>query len=227
MFMMPAPGKTRALCQGRLVVFEGVARVGKTTLVQSVQKWLTSLGEAVVTTEWNSYPALQAIINEKKSNQTLTPLSYSLLHLADFALRHEEIVVPSLSAGRLVLADRWIYTALARDTARGVPSAFVETAYGFARRPDLVLYLEVPLEVALNRLASTKAMTPYNTGFDIWPDQSPEEAFRAYYVALTATYDLLARKHGWIRLDGRKSQDALLDEARAAVVNAFADSSRG
>lgn len=171
--------------KGKLIVFEGVARSGKSTLINMLSHKLKAYGYDTVITEWNSYEPLQEIINYKKTHFTFSPLTYSLLHLSEFALRYKEIIEPALANGKIVIADRWVYTAYTRDVVRGISLEYVRNCYRFARNPNITFYVEVPCEVALQRHYLTKSYFGYNAGTDIWPELSNEEAFKRYHQRLT------------------------------------------
>ncbi|ASS74052.1 hypothetical protein CIG75_03010 [Tumebacillus algifaecis] len=196
--------------KGLLIAFEGAGRSGKSSLIRLLREKLEQSGRDTAFTEWNSYPGTQELIDDKKLHFTFNPLTYSVLHLADFALRHEEIVRPALEQGQVVLADRWIYTPLTRDVARGISSEYIRQCYSFASSADLVFYVEVPVEVALERHRTTKGYYNHNAGTDIWPDVSHEDAFRLYHRRLTDLYGELLVTEGFVKLDGLKTPEELL-----------------
>ncbi len=202
---------------GTLIVFEGPSRSGKSSLARSLRAWLEGHGLPVTLTEWNSYPGTMPLINQKKAESSFTPLTYSLLHLADFALRHEEVVGPALARGEVVIADRWVYTALTRDVARGIPPRYVQECYGFARKPDLAFYVALEAEEALARKRVTKQLFSYNSGVDVWPDLSPEEVFRRYHQRLTELYQPLVQEEPFLCLDGQEDMDRNLARVCTAV----------
>ena len=106
------------LLPGKLFIVEGIDGSGKSTQLDLLHKWLVSEGHLVVFTEWNSSPLVRRTTQRGKREQLLTPLTFSLIHAADLADRMERQVIPALKAGAIVLADRYIYTAFARDGAR-------------------------------------------------------------------------------------------------------------
>ena len=122
---------------GRLFIVEGIDGSGKSTQLDLLHKWLVSEGYLVVFTEWNSSPLVRRTTQRGKRDRLLTPLTFSLIHAADLADRMERQVIPALKAGAIVLADRYIYTAFARDGARGIVSSWVRKMYGFAVRPTV------------------------------------------------------------------------------------------
>ena len=105
---------------GRLFIVEGIDGSGKSTQLDLLHKWLVSQGYLVVFTEWNSSPIVKATTRRGKKQRLLSPISFSLIHAADFANRIHAQILPALQAGAIVLADRYVYTAFARDAVRGV-----------------------------------------------------------------------------------------------------------
>ena len=114
---------------GKLFIVEGIDGSGKSTQLDLLHKWLVSEGHLVVFTEWNSSPLVRKTTARGKKEQLLTPLTFSLIHAADLADRMERQVIPALKAGAIVLADRYIYTAFARDGARGLNPKWVRKLY--------------------------------------------------------------------------------------------------
>ena len=121
---------------GRLIVVEGIDGSGKSTQLSLLHKWLESKGYGVVFSEWNSSPLVKDTTKQGKKKKMLTPATFSLIHATDFADRTERSILPLLKAGAVVLCDRYIYTAFARDVARGMDRDWVRDLYGFAVKPD-------------------------------------------------------------------------------------------
>ena len=116
---------------GRLIIVEGIDGSGKSTQLDLLRKWLVNQGYLVIFSEWNSSPIVKGTTRRGKRLQLLSPMSFSLIHAADFASRTYSQIMPALQAGAIVLADRYVYTAYVRDTVRGVNRAWL-------RRPVLV-----------------------------------------------------------------------------------------
>ena len=135
--------------RGRLIVVEGIDGSGKSTQLHLLDKWLRHLGLLVFNTEWNSSEVVKEITSKGKKKALLTPTTFSLLHATDFADRYERNVAPLLRAGYFVLADRYVYTAYARDAVRGCNPRWVRRVYSFAAKPDAAFYYHVPVEVAV------------------------------------------------------------------------------
>src|SRR5580765_4549013 len=137
---------------GSLIVVEGVDGSGKSTQLQLLREWLVESGADVLFTEWNSSSLTAKAVRRGKRRLWLGHLSFVLLHVTDFTHRYENIILPALRQGKLVLADRYVFTAFARDVARGSDPTSVRQLYNCAVRPDLAMYFRAPLEVAINRV---------------------------------------------------------------------------
>ena len=137
---------------GTLIIVEGIDGSGKSTQIDLLQKWLNSRNLVTAFTEWNSSPIVRRTTKRGKKEEMLTPMSFSLIHAADFASRVHAQILPALRAGATVLADRYVYTAFARDSARGVNKEWLRRIYSFAVQPTLALYFKVPLDVSIHRI---------------------------------------------------------------------------
>jgi dTMP kinase len=191
---------------GKLCVVEGIDGSGKTTQLGLLAKWLAAAGQSVVVTEWNSSTLVKAATKAGKKKNLLTPTTFSLLHATDFADRLMYKIVPPLKAGLIVLADRYCYTAFARDVARGVDRQWVRDLYGFAVRPDLTLYFRVPIEVSLDRLLGRRVkLKYYEAGMDLGLSPQVEESFRLFQGRVLGEYDRLVEEFGLQVVDASAS----------------------
>jgi dTMP kinase len=182
---------------GKLIVVEGIDGSGKSTQLGLLHRWLVAQGHKVFFTEWNSSELVRRSIRRGKKKDLLTPTTFSLLHAVDFADRLTYRIVPPLKAGMIVLADRYTYTAFARDVARGVHPQWVRAVYSFALRPDLALYFRVPIEVALDRLLTGRAKLKYHeAGMDMGLSRDPVESFRLFQSRVLEIYDALVKEFG-------------------------------
>jgi dTMP kinase len=183
---------------GKLFVVEGIDGSGKSTQMHLLDTWLQSQEYSTFFSEWNSSELVKSATKRGKARHLLTPLTFSLIHATDFADRTERNIVPPLKAGAVVLADRYAYTAFARDGARGCHPEWVRELYSFAVQPTVALYFKVPLEVALNRiLVGRPELKYYEAGMDMGWSDDPYESFRIFqgsileqYEAMTDEFDL-------------------------------------
>ncbi len=187
---------------GRLIIVEGIDGSGKSTQIDLLGKWLLSLGYVTVFTEWNSSPIVKRTTKRGKQERLLTPMSFSLIHAADFANRVFTQILPALKAGTVVLADRYVYTAFARDSARGVNKDWLRRVYSFALRPSLSLYFKVPLEQSIGRIITGRSeLGFYESGQDVKPTSSRKKAFRQFQGDILEEYDSLAEEFGLVTVD--------------------------
>ena len=182
---------------GKLFVVEGIDGSGKTTQLALLAKWLSAAGLRVFVTEWNSSALVKAATKAGKKKNALTPTTFSLLHATDFADRQLYNIVPPLKAGMIVLADRYAFTAFARDVARGVDRRWVRDLYSFAVRPDLAMYFRVPIDVSLDRLMARRVKLKfYEAGMDLGWSTNPAESFRLFQGKVLDEYDRLVDEFG-------------------------------
>src|SRR5437870_6773023 len=189
---------------GRLFVVEGVDGSGKSTQIALLRQWLISEGYAVFFSEWNSSPLVKKTTSRGKKKQLLTPTTFSLIHATDFADRTEHDIIPPLKAGAVVLADRYIYTAFARDVVRGVHPEWVRGLYGFAVKPTVAFYFRTPLDIAMKRiLGGRDAIKYYEAGMDLHlsEDDDIEENFRIFQGRIVEQYEKMIDEFGLVVID--------------------------
>ncbi len=209
---------------GRLIVVEGIDGAGKSTQVDLLGKWLTSQGYVTAFTEWNSSPIVRRTTKRGKEERLLTPMSFSLIHAADFANRVFTQILPALKSGAVVLADRYVYTAFARDSVRGVNRDWLRRVYSFAVRPSLALYFRVPLDESIRRIVAGRAeLGFYESGQDLRPNIEREEAFRQFQGALLDEYDSLTGEYGLVTIDATLPIHTQQQMARELVEPLLAD----
>jgi len=176
---------------------EGIDGSGKTTQLALLAKWLSAAGHPVLVTEWNSSALVKAATKTGKKKNALTPMTFSLLHATDFADRLLYSIIPPLKAGMIVLADRYAYTAFARDATRGVDRRWVRELYSFAVRPDLAVYFRVPIEVSTDRLLARRVKLKfYEAGMDMGWSNSLVDSFRLFQGNVLEEYDRLVEEFG-------------------------------
>src|SRR5688572_936799 len=191
---------------GKLFVVEGIDGSGKTTQLALLAKWLKNAGHPVFQTEWNSSALVKAATKTGKKKNALTPMTFSLLHATDFADRLLYHIIPPLKAGMIVLADRYTYTAFARDTARGVDRRWVRELYSFAVKPDLAVYFRVPIDVSIDRLLARRVKLKfYEAGMDLGLSSNPTESFRLFQSRVLEAYDGLIDEYGLRVIDASGS----------------------
>ena len=203
---------------GRLFVVEGIDGSGKSTQLSLLHKWLESKGYGVVFSEWNSSPLVKDTTKLGKKKKLLTPATFSLIHSTDFADRTERSILPLLKAGAVVLCDRYIYTAFARDVARGMDREWVRDLYGFAVKPAVAFYFRVPLETAIGRLVGARdGFKFYEAGLDLGLTDDPEDSFRMFQGLIIEEYEQMIPEFGLTTIDATLPVEAQQARVRQIV----------
>ncbi len=191
---------------GKLIIVEGIDGSGKSTQLSLLSQWLRSRGFGVVFSEWNSSPLVRDTTKRGKTKNMFTPTTFSLIHATDFADRIERQILPPLRAGSIVCADRYAFTAFARDVARGVSRRWVRNLYRFAVKPNLAFYFRVPLDVALGRiLGGRDALKYYEAGMDLHLSRDVEESFRLFQGRIIDEYEAMIDEFGFRVIDATLS----------------------
>jgi dTMP kinase len=183
-----------------------------------LHKWLLSENYLVAFSEWNSSPLVSGTTKRGKKQKSLTPLSFSLIHAADFMDRLERQILPALEAGAIVLADRYVYTAFARDVARGVSPEWVRDEYSMAVQPTLPIYFRVPLEESLKRiLVGRPELKYYEAGLDLNLARDPYESFRLFQARILEEYEKIVEEFGLSVIDATQPLVKQQEQMRALV----------
>ncbi len=208
--------------KGKLIVVEGIDGSGKSTQLRLLEKWFQSKESSVFLTEWNSSETVRRITSKGKRKGRLTPITFSLLHATDFADRYERNILPLLHAGYIVLADRYIYTAFARDIVRGCNPKWVRRVYEFAVKPDLVFYFKVPVDIAVERILSGRPkLKYYEAGMDLNLSNDPYESYRIFQSRIIEQYDSLALSEDFTIVDGTMEIEEAQRTLRSQVTKLF------
>ena len=212
-------GRTRGF-PGKLIVVEGVDGSGKSTQVYLLKRWLELNNVQAWFTEWNSSSLVKRATKRGKKRQLLTPTTFSLIHCTDFAHRYEHEMVPLLKQGYIVLADRYMFTAFARDAVRGCNREWVRNLYGFAALPDITLYFDVPLETAISRVLSGRAKIKYyEAGMDLGISPNIAKSFHEFQRRIADEYSHLADAYHFTRIDASQSIEVQQAQVRKIVAD--------
>ena len=210
---------------GKLFVVEGIDGSGKSTQLMLVHQWLRAEGYGVVFSEWNSSPLVRETTRRGKKRQMLIPSTCSLIHATDLADRMEHNIIPLLKAGAVVLCDRYIYTAFARDVVRGMDAKWARGLYSFAVKPTLAFYFRVPLEVAMKRILTGRAgLKYYEAGMDLGLSDDPEESFRLFQARILEEYEKMIPEFDLTVVDAtlpiEEQQEQMRQHVRAKLAQA-------
>jgi len=203
---------------GKLVAVEGLDGSGKSTQIYLLKRWLELEGYKIFFTEWNSSAIVKRATSKGKKRQLLTPTTFSLIHCTDFADRYERQILPLLHAGYIVLADRYVYTAFARDGVRGCDPEWVRKLYSYARQPDITFFFNVPLKVAQARILDGRTRLKYHeAGMDMGYSSDPSESFRIFQGKIYQEYRRLADEYNFVRIDATEPPDVQQVKVREIV----------
>lgn len=201
---------------GKLFVVEGCDGSGKSTQVYLLKRWLESKGFTVFFTEWNSSELIKESTKKAKKKNLLTPTTFSLMHASDFADRYEKLILPHLRAGYIVLCDRYIYTAFARDMARGCHPDWSRNLYDFAVKPSIAFYFQAPLETSISRILAGRPELKYHeAGMDMGWSSDPVESFKIFQGIIKDNYDKMIDEDDFTVIDATapiETQQALVRE---------------
>lgn len=204
--------------RGRVIAFEGIDGSGKSTQIHLLRRWLELQGVKVFHCEWDASDLVRNTTSKIKNRELLTPTTFSLLHATDFADRYERQVLPLLRAGYLVLWDRYIYTALARDVVRGCPPSWVRGVYEFAGPADLTFFFKAPLELCLSRIRTDRLEPKYfEAGMDLRLSTDPRESFRLFQERLLEQYLWMSTEFGFRLVDASQPIEAQQHAVRCLV----------
>ncbi len=202
---------------GRSSPSKGTDGVGRSTQIRLLREWLEVQGYGVVETGWTRSVLMQPTIDLAKASNTLNKLTFVLLYATDFADRLEKEIIPALKAGFIVLADRYIFTALARARVRGVDRSYLRNLYGFAIAPHLVFYLRVDVDTLITRVLQSGGMDFWESGMDLKLGDDIYDSFRTYQTKLLREYNALADEFGFRTLDARQPIDRIQQELRRQI----------
>ncbi len=194
---------------GLLVVIEGTDGAGKSTQVNMLKGFVEGLSYGCVVSEWKTSRLISGLINEAKEKNLLNTTTFSLLYAADYADRLENVIIPALKSGFVVLLDRYVYTAYVRDSVRGHDINWVKKLYEFAPEPDLVFYLKMPPDLLIKRLIASGGLDYFESGRDIGLSTDIYKSFEIYQKRCLDEYKKLQKEYGFIELDGTKSKEEI------------------
>lgn len=197
--------KTKNGYEGLLIVIEGTDGSGKSTQLELLKRSIEDKSYGVMVSEWKTSRLIANVIDDAKDRNLLNATTYSLLYAADFADRLENQIIPALKSGFIVLLDRYFYTALARDVVRGQDIEWVNNLYEYAPEPDLIFYLDMPVDVLLKRIIGTTGLDFYESGRDVGFSTDFYNSFEIYQNKCLEQYNKMKSQYNFISIDGTKS----------------------
>jgi dTMP kinase len=211
------PGIEGDSLPGRLIVIEATDGAGRSTHVALLKEWLEDEGYAVLDTGLRRSDLAGPGIQRAKGGHTLDPITLNLFYAADFWDRLERQILPALRAGMVVLADRYVFSLIARAALRGVSLEWMEELYSFALVPDLVIYLDIDVEQLLPRVLASTGFDYWESGQDFLRGSNVYESFVQYQHLLLAEFRRLAKRHGFTVIDARRTVSQIHQTLRSVV----------
>src|SRR5438132_8657047 len=208
---------------GKLIVVEGADGSGRSTQIAMLVEWLEGTGHATTQVGLKRSTLVSEELEQAQEGNILSRTTLSLFYATDFADQLENIILPALKAGFIVLADRYIYTLMARDMVRGMDEAWLKNLYGIALEPDAVFYLNVSPEHLVQRTFAKNASRDYcESGMDIGLSRDLFDSFMKYQTAMEKTFRHLQRIYGFTIVDGMRSTDAINSDLRKKISGVLA-----
>jgi dTMP kinase len=209
---LPTEGRT-----GKLIVLEGTDGCGRSTQAILLKEWLEVQGYAVIDTGWTRSKLVGKAITDAKLGHSLHRLTYCLMYATDLADRMEYQIIPALKSGFIVLADRYIYTLLARGVARRADKTWLRNLFSFAVQPDLVFYLQVGVNDLVPRVLEAGKMNYWESGLDMNYGDDLYDSFVAYQTELIEQFNIMSEEYGFTTLDARQESRAIQRQLRREV----------
>jgi len=217
------PGVQLEELVGKLIAVEGADGSGRSTQIARLVEWLETTGHATVQVGLKRSTLVSEELDRAQEGNILSRTTLSLFYATDFADQLENIILPALKAGFIVLADRYIYTLMARDMVRGMDEEWLKNLYGMAPVPDAVFYLAVEAEELVQRnLAKNATLDYWESGMDIGLSRDVFDSFVKYQTALQGAFRQLQKTYGFTIVDGNRSVDDLTAELRRKISGVLA-----
>jgi dTMP kinase len=203
---------------GRLIVVEGADGSGRSTQIARLRGWLEGCGHATVSVGLKRSTLVSEELDQAQHGNILSRTTLSLFYATDFADQLENIILPGLKAGFMVLADRYIYTLMARDLVRGMDETWLKNLYGIALVPDAVFYLNVSPEQLMQRnFAKNHSLDYWESGMDLGLSREMFDSFLKYQELMAREFQRLQAIYGFSIVDGDRSPDEVNMELQRKI----------
>jgi dTMP kinase len=212
------PGVNPEKLVGKLIVVEGADGSGRSTQIALLVDWLEGGGHATVQVGLKRSTLVSEELEKAQQGNILSRTTLSLFYATDFADQLENIILPALRAGCMVLADRYIYTLMARDMVRGMDETWVKNLYGIALVPDAVFYLNLsPEELVQRNFAKNSALDYWESGMDLGLTRDMFDSFLQYQSRMQETFKQLQTTYKFHIIDGDQSVESIHKNLRTEV----------
>ncbi len=212
------PGVKLEALSGKLIAVEGADGSGRSTQITRLVEWLEGNGHATVQVGLKRSTLVSEELNKAQQGNILSRITISLFYATDFADQLENIILPALRSGFMVLADRYIYTLMVRDMVRGMDEAWVKNLYGIALEPDAVFYLNVsPEELVKRNFAKNHSLDYWESGMDLGLSRDMFDSFLKYQALMEHQFKRLQATYGFKIVDAHQSADAVNEVLRNEI----------
>jgi dTMP kinase len=216
-FEQGVPGEAPRDLPGKLVVIEGADGVGRSSQIWLLKQWLETKGHAVLATRMTRSALAGKGLRAAKKGPTLGRLTMALFYATDFADRLEHEIIPALKAGFIVLADRYVYTLIARALVRGIDPHWIREAYGFALKPDRVFYLRAGIDDLVTRVLQKGVFDYWESGMDLHLGDDRYESFVAYQNRLRSEFDQMVENYRFQVIDATRSIEEICIDLKREI----------
>jgi len=212
------PGVKADELQGRLIVIEGADGSGRSTQIAMLKEWLERKGYAIVDTGLKRSFLVSEELQRAKQGNILGHTTMSVFYATDFADQLENKIIPALQAGFIVLADRYIYTLMARDIVRGADREWVQSLYGIALVPDIIFSLRVgPKQLVERNFQKNATLDYWESGMDCGLSRDMFDSFVKYQRLMQGEFKRMEKEYGFEVIDGNRSRRAVCNEIQAKI----------
>ncbi len=216
------PGVDLEKLTGKLIVVEGADGSGRSTQITKIVEWLEGCGHATALVGLKRSTLVSEELDTAKRGNILSRTTMSLFYATDFADQMENNIIPSLKAGLIVIADRYIYTLMVRDLVRGMDEAWLKNLYGLALIPDAVFYLQVsPEQLVQRNFAKDYALDYWESGMDLGLTRDMFDSFLKYQALVQGQFKRLQKTYGFTIVDGDRSPEAIGADLRKKIAAAL------
>ncbi|GMV66337.1 MAG: thymidylate kinase [Candidatus Omnitrophica bacterium] len=215
------PGMEKLELPGKLIVIEGTDGVGRTTHINLLHDWLESQGRGVLVTGLSRSPLIGEGLQAAKQNKLLGRLTMALFYATDFADRLEHEIIPALRAGFVVLADRYVYTLIARDTVRGTDAKWLRDLFGFALIPDAVFYLSIDIDSLVPRVLRAGKLNYWEAGMDLGLADNLFDSFHEYQSLLLQEFEKMREEFNIFSISSKGSINSVQSRLRKRIEMLF------
>jgi dTMP kinase len=217
------PGVNVEHLLGKLIVVEGADGSGRSTQIAQLVGWLEGRGHATAQVGLKRSTLVSEELDQAKKGNILSRTTLSLFYATDFADQLENTILPALKAGFMVLADRYIYTLMARDLVRGMDEGWLKNVYGMALVPDAVFYLKVSPENLVQRnFAKDFALDFWESGMDLGLSRDMFESFLNYQALIAKQFERLQKVYGFTIVDGDRPPSEVNQRLQAGIEHVLA-----